>query len=64
LSAVLEAAGSSLNAVVKVNVFLADIKDFDEMNQVYEQVLFFPRGGLADDGRLLRIQNPRGVVLR
>ena len=34
----LEAAGSSINSVVKVNVFLADIKDFAEMNEVYEKV--------------------------
>jgi 2-iminobutanoate/2-iminopropanoate deaminase len=39
LSAVLEAAGSSIKSVVKVNVFLADMKDFAEMNEVYERVL-------------------------
>jgi enamine deaminase RidA (YjgF/YER057c/UK114 family) len=38
LSAVLEAAGSSINSVVKVNVFLADMKDFADMNEVYEKV--------------------------
>jgi 2-iminobutanoate/2-iminopropanoate deaminase len=32
---VLEAAGSSLEKVVKVNVFLADMGDFVEMNNVY-----------------------------
>jgi len=47
LSAVLEAAGSSLDSVVKVNVFLADIKDFDEMNQVYEQVFLFSPGRIG-----------------
>lgn len=35
LSAVLEAAGSSLNQVVKTSVFLADMKDFTAMNEVY-----------------------------
>lgn len=35
LSAVLEAAGSSLLQVVKTTVFLADMKEFSEMNQVY-----------------------------
>lgn len=37
LSAVLEAAGSGLNRVVKTTVFLADMNDFVEMNQVYEK---------------------------
>ena len=35
LSAVLEAAGSSLEQVVKTTVFLADMKDFGAMNEVY-----------------------------
>ena len=35
LSAVLEAAGTSLNNVVKTTVFLADMSDFAAMNEVY-----------------------------
>lgn len=35
LSAVLAAAGSSLNNVVKTTVFLADMNDFAAMNEVY-----------------------------
>jgi 2-iminobutanoate/2-iminopropanoate deaminase len=35
LSAVLEAAGTSLNNVVKTTVFLADMSDFAAMNDVY-----------------------------
>ena len=35
LSAVLEASGSSLAKVVKTTVFLADMKDFATMNEVY-----------------------------
>ncbi|HEY6803230.1 MAG TPA: RidA family protein [Pyrinomonadaceae bacterium] len=35
LSAVLEAAGSSLDQVVKTTVFLADMKEFAAMNEVY-----------------------------
>ncbi|EXJ79413.1 endoribonuclease L-PSP [Capronia epimyces CBS 606.96] len=35
LRAVLEAAGSSLDKVVEVNVFLSDIADFASMNEVY-----------------------------
>lgn len=35
LSAVLQAAGSSLDRVVKTTVFLADLSDFAEMNEAY-----------------------------
>jgi 2-iminobutanoate/2-iminopropanoate deaminase len=35
LSAVLEAAGSGLDKIVKTTVFLQDIKEFAEMNEVY-----------------------------
>jgi len=35
LSAVLEAAGSSLGNVVKTTVFLADMSDFAAMNEIY-----------------------------
>lgn len=35
LDAVLQAAGSSLEGVVKTTVFLADMNDFAEMNEVY-----------------------------
>jgi 2-iminobutanoate/2-iminopropanoate deaminase len=41
IQAILEAAGSSLGDVVRVGVFLADIKDFDAMNVVYRE--FFPQ---------------------
>jgi 2-iminobutanoate/2-iminopropanoate deaminase len=37
---ILQAAGSSLGEVVRVGVFLSDIKDFDGMNEVYKE--FFP----------------------
>ncbi len=37
LSAVLEAAGTSLNNVVKTTVFLADMNDFAAMNEVYAE---------------------------
>lgn len=35
VAAVLKAAGSSLDKVVKTTVFLADMKEFTEMNEVY-----------------------------
>ncbi|KAH7319497.1 Endoribonuclease L-PSP/chorismate mutase-like protein [Rhexocercosporidium sp. MPI-PUGE-AT-0058] len=38
LTAVLAAAGSSIENVVKVNVFLTDMKDFAAMNGVYAKV--------------------------
>ena len=37
LSAVLEAAGSSLNNVVKTTVFLADMNDFSTVNEIYAE---------------------------
>ena len=40
LAAVLTAAGSSLERVVKVTVFLADLNDFQAMNAAYAE--FFP----------------------
>src|SRR5262245_48782627 len=40
LKAVLEAAGSSLASVVKVNVYMVDLNDFGKMNAVYAE--FFP----------------------
>jgi 2-iminobutanoate/2-iminopropanoate deaminase len=35
LTAVLEAAGSGLDRIVKTTVFLADMNDFAAMNEVY-----------------------------
>jgi 2-iminobutanoate/2-iminopropanoate deaminase len=37
LSEVLKAAGTSLDNVVKTTVFLADMNDFAEMNEVYSR---------------------------
>jgi len=61
LRAVLEAAGSSLAQVVKTTVFLADLADFAQMNDVYAsffstsvparstvQVAALPRGALVE----------------
>ena len=39
--AILQAAGSSLDDVLKCNVYLRDIKDFSAMNEVY-QTFFSP----------------------
>jgi 2-iminobutanoate/2-iminopropanoate deaminase len=40
IAAVLEAAGSAMDKVVKTTVFLADMDDFAAMNKVYAE--FFP----------------------
>ena len=41
LSAILEAAGSSMDKVVKTTCFLADIADFAAFNEVYAK--YFPQ---------------------
>jgi len=42
LRAILQAAGSSLDHVIKCNVYLRDINDFAAMNDVYEGVFAAP----------------------
>ena len=39
--AILQAAGSSMHDVVRVGVFLSDMKAFEGMNEVYKE--FFPK---------------------
>lgn len=41
LKAILEAAGSSLDLVLKTTCFLMDRNDFDEFNEVYRE--YFPK---------------------
>lgn len=61
LSNVLEAAGSSLDKVVKTTVFLQDMNDFPKMNAIYAEyfgenpparstiaVAALPKGGLVE----------------
>ncbi len=38
IAAILEAAGSSLNHVLRCGVFLTDIRDFPQMNAVYARM--------------------------
>ena len=54
LSAVLEAAGSNLNNVVKTTVFLADMNDFTAMNEVYARYFTenFPARATVQAARL------------
>lgn len=42
LSAILDAAGTSLERVVKTTIFLADMDDFDTVNQVYASHISSP----------------------
>ena len=42
IKAILEAAGSSLDRVVKCNVYLRDINDFAAMNEVYARYFNAP----------------------
>lgn len=39
IKAILEAAGASMEDVVKVNVYLSDLGDFAKMNEVYKRYL-------------------------
>jgi 2-iminobutanoate/2-iminopropanoate deaminase len=61
LKSILEAAGTSLDAVIKTTVFMADLADFAKMNAVYGeyfpqspparstvQVAALPRGALVE----------------
>lgn len=45
LQAVLEAGGSSLDRLVKTTVFLADLRTFDAMNEIYRELIPEPRPG-------------------
>jgi 2-iminobutanoate/2-iminopropanoate deaminase len=55
LRAVLEAGGSSLDALVKTTVFLADIRLFDTMNAAYRELIPEPRPGRSTiEARLAR----------
>lgn len=61
IKAILEEAGSSLDKVVKVNIFLDDVNDFAAVNEVYSEyftnhkparscveVAKLPKGGLLE----------------
>lgn len=55
LKAVLEAGGSSLDRLVKTTVFLADLRLFDAMNEVYRELIPEPRPGRSTvEARLAR----------
>lgn len=39
LAAILEETGSSLDKIVKVQIFLTDMRDFEAVNEVYGQMI-------------------------
>jgi len=53
LQAIIESAGSGLNNVVKTNVFLKDMNEFIQMNEVYGQFFSdFPARSAVEVSRL------------
>lgn len=69
LKAICEAAGSSLNDVVKFNVSLTDLSDFAALNEVFEanlsepyparaavQVAALPKGGVVEIEAILYVE--------
>jgi len=54
IKAIIEAAGSSLENVVRVGVYLADLNDFNEMDKIYRT--FFPN----DPPARMTLQTPIG----
>ena len=45
LRAILEEASATLDDVVKINIYMMDLNEFDEMNRVYQ--LFFPNTAVS-----------------
>jgi reactive intermediate/imine deaminase len=55
VKAILEAGGSSLDNLVKTTVFLADLRLFEAMNNVYRELIPEPRPGRSTvEARLAR----------
>ena len=57
----LASAGSGLDRIVKINVVLADIQDYDEMNHVWRE--FFPVDPPARTTCALQLSNGNGVEI-
>ena len=57
----LESAGSGLDRIVKINVVLADIRHYDEMNRVWRE--FFPAEPPARTTCALQLSNGSGVEI-
>ncbi|MBQ0036821.1 MAG: RidA family protein [Firmicutes bacterium] len=61
IKGLLEAAGSSLNKVVKVNVFLADINDFTTVNEIY--ATYFEEGSYPARSAMEVANLPKGALI-
>ena len=61
LKAILEAAGASLDSVVKTTVFLADIGDFAKMNGVYSR--YFTGEALPSRSAVQVAALPKGALV-
>ena len=59
IAAVLEAAGSSLDKVVKTTCFLADINDFAAFNEVYARMM--PKTGAPSRSAVGIAALPKGA---
>lgn len=57
----LESAGSGLDRILKINVVLADIADYNEMNRVWRE--FFPVDSPARTTCALQLSNGNGVEI-
>lgn len=61
IQGLLEAAGSSLNKVVKANVFLADINDFTTVNEIY--ATYFEEGSYPARSAMEVANLPKGALI-
>ncbi len=61
LGAILQAAGSSLEKVVKTTVYLADMNDFEVMNRTYGK--YFTQGDPPARATVQAARLPRGVAV-
>ncbi len=61
LAAILEAAGSSLERVVKTTVYLADLGDFEAMNGVYGR--WMPAGAPPARATVQVAKLPKGALV-
>lgn len=61
IKAILEAAGSSLDKVLKTTVFIKDMNDFGKMNDVYAE--YFTEGALPSRSAVEVARLPKDVLV-
>lgn len=61
IKAILEAAGSSLDKVIKTTVFMKDMNDFGKMNEIYGE--FFTEGSYPSRSAVEVARLPKDVLL-